>query len=134
MTIQRLLFQATYYFHHSNVFILTFNFIFILLLSEGRAGGAWKPSDKAMLFLPPNKSVFHFSLAFPFLIFFTLSLQMVPNFAISRSRQISRLRFSLVFRGCPVQISASAKKVCFSWYSSVPPGKCAKRLKFGREC
>jgi hypothetical protein len=34
--------------YHPNVYIL------ILFLPEGRAGKAWKPSNNAMLFLPPN--------------------------------------------------------------------------------
>jgi hypothetical protein len=46
-------------------------FTFTLLLSEGRAGEAWEPSYKMMLFLPPHNKVsltypmtFHFYLLF----------------------------------------------------------------------
>jgi hypothetical protein len=38
-----------YYLDYQNVFSLT------LFLSEGRAGVAWEPSNKMMLFLPPLK-------------------------------------------------------------------------------
>jgi hypothetical protein len=43
----RSLFQDTPYYH--NVFTFT------LFLPEGRAGLAWEPSNKMMLFLPPRK-------------------------------------------------------------------------------
>jgi hypothetical protein len=43
----RCLFEATPYYH--NVFT------FILFLPEGRAGVAWEPSSKMMLYLPPRK-------------------------------------------------------------------------------
>jgi hypothetical protein len=43
----RCLSEATPYYH--NVFTFT------LLLPEGRAGIAWEPSNKIMLFLPPRK-------------------------------------------------------------------------------
>jgi hypothetical protein len=61
---------------------------FILFLSEGRAGRAWELTNKVLLFLPPNKNVFYFSLAFHFLFSLLLGFISVSNVAISRSRQI----------------------------------------------
>jgi hypothetical protein len=48
----RCLSESTHYYH--NVFTFT------LFLAEGRAGAAWEPSNKMMLFLPPpsENSVF----------------------------------------------------------------------------
>jgi hypothetical protein len=43
--------------------------ILILLLSEGRAGEACKPSKKFARFLPLNRTVCHFHLVFPFRLF-----------------------------------------------------------------
>ena len=45
------------------------HFICMLLLSEGRAGKIWEPSNKMMLFLihpPPEISFFFFANVFPF--------------------------------------------------------------------
>ena len=41
---------------HSSFHVLTFTvFTFILLSSEERAGEAWTPTNKLMLFSPPEK-------------------------------------------------------------------------------
>jgi hypothetical protein len=60
--------------NHSNVFTFT------LLLSEGRAGEAWEPSNKTMLFLPPRNKVsltspmtFHVHLLFCYAFYLFLS-------------------------------------------------------------
>jgi hypothetical protein len=43
---------SSHYYHSFNVFIVTF--IFILFMSEGRAGETWGTSSNVKIVFPPN--------------------------------------------------------------------------------
>jgi hypothetical protein len=55
---------ASHYCHHSKVCV----FISIQVISEGRSGKPWEPSNKFMFLFFPNKNNPHLFLVFPFLL------------------------------------------------------------------
>jgi hypothetical protein len=71
----RCLSEATPY--HHNVFTFT------LFLPEGRAGVAWEPSNKMMLFLPPLKNKVSLTSPLDFLFESTLHLPFPVSLSLS---------------------------------------------------